>query len=263
MAWLQCASAAGRPSRTGKQRNASKRVRDLISRFQLVIPQPKRPRKPAKPGVRRKGNKPPNDLERRPGSRPKIICEKCEIQIVCILTAGRKSPTKNQGYRTAPQRSPGSRRGELCFERSRPRLARRGWCIGRAMPVSRAGRRDFLFRCSEAACGCPARHDYDRPGSLRAYGPTFQRLRHPLIHIRNLEATDEMNMHLVSNFPTRNIGNAVDHEALKTRAFHDHAVVVMSLNDPCLSWVDREELKRIAAKKYGPAPAVSRAACAR
>jgi len=46
----------------------------------------------------------------------------------------------------------------------------------------------------------------------------------------------------------------VNHEQIKVRAFHDHDIVVIDLNDACLSWVDREELKRIANKKYGPPP---------
>ena len=59
---------------------------------------------------------------------------------------------------------------------------------------------------------------------------------------------------LRTNFPTHLSGNSVDHDRIKVRAFHDHDVVVVNLKDPALSWVDREELKRIAAKIYGPAP---------
>lgn len=60
--------------------------------------------------------------------------------------------------------------------------------------------------------------------------------------------------HLRTNYPTSLVGNSVNHDQIKVRAFHDHGVVVMNLSDPALSWVDREELKRIAAKVYGPAP---------
>jgi hypothetical protein len=60
--------------------------------------------------------------------------------------------------------------------------------------------------------------------------------------------------YLCTNYPTRFIGNSVDHQQIKVRAFHDHDIVVISLNDPCLSWIDREELRRIANKKYGSAP---------
>lgn len=59
---------------------------------------------------------------------------------------------------------------------------------------------------------------------------------------------------LRTNFPTRYIGKSVDHNRIKVQAFHDHDIVVIDLNDPCLSWIDREELRRIANKKYGPKP---------
>ena len=58
--------------------------------------------------------------------------------------------------------------------------------------------------------------------------------------------------HLKTNYPTQFIGNSVNHEQIKVRAFHDHGVVVVNVNDLALSWVDREELNRIASKLYGP-----------
>jgi hypothetical protein len=62
---------------------------------------------------------------------------------------------------------------------------------------------------------------------------------------------------LRTNFPTHLSGNSVDHQRIKVRAFHDHDILVINLNDPALSWVDREELLRIASKKYGAKPAPS------
>jgi hypothetical protein len=59
---------------------------------------------------------------------------------------------------------------------------------------------------------------------------------------------------LKTNYPTHLLGNSVNHDQIKVRAFHDHNVVVVALNDAALSWVDREELKRIASKVYGPPP---------
>jgi hypothetical protein len=60
---------------------------------------------------------------------------------------------------------------------------------------------------------------------------------------------------LRTNFPRHNIGNAVDHQRIKVRAFHDHDILVIDINDPCLSWADREYLKMVARKKFGePAP---------
>ena len=41
------------------------------------------------------------------------------------------------------------------------------------------------------------------------------------------------------------------YEALKRHAFEDQGIVVAKVDDPRLSWVDREELKRIGAKLYG------------
>jgi hypothetical protein len=54
-----------------------------------------------------------------------------------------------------------------------------------------------------------------------------------------------------TNFPTREIGRQVDYEALKRHAFEDQGIVVAKLDDPRLSWVDREELRRIGAKLFG------------
>jgi hypothetical protein len=56
------------------------------------------------------------------------------------------------------------------------------------------------------------------------------------------------------NYPTAQIGNQVDYERTKRLAFHDQEIVIINLNDPAPSWIDREELKRIATRKYGAKP---------
>lgn len=56
---------------------------------------------------------------------------------------------------------------------------------------------------------------------------------------------------LRTNYPTREIGRETDYEAMKRNGFHDGGIVVARIDDPRLSWVDREELKRIGAKLYG------------
>jgi hypothetical protein len=54
-----------------------------------------------------------------------------------------------------------------------------------------------------------------------------------------------------TNFPTRELGRSMDTEAIKRNAFKDQGVVVAKLDDPRLSWVDQEELRRIGRKLYG------------
>jgi len=54
-----------------------------------------------------------------------------------------------------------------------------------------------------------------------------------------------------SNYPTREIGRQIDTEAIKRRAFENQGIVVANVDDPRLSWVDREELRRIGEKLYG------------
>lgn len=56
---------------------------------------------------------------------------------------------------------------------------------------------------------------------------------------------------LATNYPTREIGRPIDTEAIKRRAFEDQGIVVAKVDDPRLSWVDKEELRRIGAKLYG------------
>lgn len=54
-----------------------------------------------------------------------------------------------------------------------------------------------------------------------------------------------------TNYPTREIGRPMDTEAIKRQAFEDQGIVVAKVDDPRLSWIDKEELKRIGAKLYG------------
>lgn len=46
-------------------------------------------------------------------------------------------------------------------------------------------------------------------------------------------------------------GIPMDCEAIKASGFRNAGILVADLSDPRLSWVDREELKRIGAKLYG------------
>ena len=47
-------------------------------------------------------------------------------------------------------------------------------------------------------------------------------------------------------------GVPMDCEAIKASGFKNAGILVADLNDSRLSWVDREELKRIGTKLYGP-----------
>lgn len=44
----------------------------------------------------------------------------------------------------------------------------------------------------------------------------------------------------------------MDCEAIKASGFKNAGILVADLADERLSWVDREELKRIGTKLYGP-----------
>lgn len=57
-------------------------------------------------------------------------------------------------------------------------------------------------------------------------------------------------MYLRTNSPTP--GRPIDREAIKASGFKNAGILVADLDDPRLSWVDREELKRIGTKLYGP-----------
>ncbi|RUU22210.1 hypothetical protein EN883_03540 [Mesorhizobium sp. M7A.F.Ca.AU.002.06.1.1] len=53
-----------------------------------------------------------------------------------------------------------------------------------------------------------------------------------------------------------NFANTVDYEAIKRHAFHDQNIVIVRLDDPKLSWADREMLRAVGERLYGaPKPA--------
>lgn len=54
-----------------------------------------------------------------------------------------------------------------------------------------------------------------------------------------------------TNYPTREIGRPIDTEAIKRHGFNDLGVVVVSVNDPRLSWDQREIIKQVGEKLYG------------
>lgn len=56
-------------------------------------------------------------------------------------------------------------------------------------------------------------------------------------------------MHLRTN--SLKPGIPMDCEAIKASGFKNAGILVADLNDARLSWVDREELKRIGTKLYG------------
>lgn len=57
-------------------------------------------------------------------------------------------------------------------------------------------------------------------------------------------------MHLKTNSPQ--YGRPMDPEAMKASGFKNAGILIASLDDPRLSWVDVAELKRIGTKLYGP-----------
>lgn len=60
-----------------------------------------------------------------------------------------------------------------------------------------------------------------------------------------------MNIRLATNYPTREIGREVDYEALKRNGYRDQGIVVVSVNDPRLTWDQREMVKQVGEKLYG------------
>lgn len=59
-------------------------------------------------------------------------------------------------------------------------------------------------------------------------------------------------MSLHTNYPTRAIGHSVDHHAIKVHAFNDQGIVVASVDDPRLDAFERQFLKNVGTKLYGP-----------
>jgi hypothetical protein len=61
-------------------------------------------------------------------------------------------------------------------------------------------------------------------------------------------------MRLSTNYPTREIGRQIDTEAIKRHAFNNQGIVVVKLDDPRLSWDQREIVKQVGQKLYGSVP---------
>ena len=58
-------------------------------------------------------------------------------------------------------------------------------------------------------------------------------------------------MRFASNFPTRELGQPVDYEALKRRGYRDQGIIVAKISDPRLDDFDRQYLKNLGEKLYG------------
>lgn len=58
-------------------------------------------------------------------------------------------------------------------------------------------------------------------------------------------------MRLVTNYPTRDLGREVDYEAMKRNAYRDQGVVIVRLDDPRLTWDQKEIVKQVGTKLYG------------
>ncbi|RWD00182.1 MAG: hypothetical protein EOS58_30855 [Mesorhizobium sp.] len=48
-----------------------------------------------------------------------------------------------------------------------------------------------------------------------------------------------------------NFASTVDYEAIKKNAFHDQGILVVKMDDPKLSWADREILRAVGERLYG------------
>lgn len=57
---------------------------------------------------------------------------------------------------------------------------------------------------------------------------------------------------LATNYPTQSMGRAIDYEAVKRNGYRDHGIVVARLDDPRLTDWERQFLKNIGAKLFGP-----------
>jgi hypothetical protein len=53
---------------------------------------------------------------------------------------------------------------------------------------------------------------------------------------------------LRTNYPTREIGCSVNYDAIKRRAFLDHGVIVVKLDDPRLDSFERQFLQNIGER---------------
>lgn len=48
-----------------------------------------------------------------------------------------------------------------------------------------------------------------------------------------------------------NFANTVDYEAIKRHAFHDQGILIVKMDDPKLSWTDKEILRAVGERLYG------------
>ena len=48
-----------------------------------------------------------------------------------------------------------------------------------------------------------------------------------------------------------NVANNVDYEAMKRCAFQDQGVLVISIEDPRLTWAERELVRQLGERLYG------------
>lgn len=71
----------------------------------------------------------------------------------------------------------------------------------------------------------------------------------PLVSASAPRPNFQPTMHLRTNAPQP--GRTINYESIKASAFHQDGIVVVNLHDPRLTWVDREEAKRIGTKLYG------------
>lgn len=49
-----------------------------------------------------------------------------------------------------------------------------------------------------------------------------------------------------------NLSNSVDYEAMKKNGWVDQGLLIVSVDDPNIGWVEREMLRNIGNKLYGP-----------
>ena len=56
---------------------------------------------------------------------------------------------------------------------------------------------------------------------------------------------------LATNYPTRNMGRAIDYEAVKRNAYHDQGIAIIDLTDSRIPWQDREIIEGACRRLYG------------
>jgi hypothetical protein len=54
-----------------------------------------------------------------------------------------------------------------------------------------------------------------------------------------------------TNYPTRQIGNSVDYNAIKAEAFHGQGIAIIDLSDSRIPWPDREIIEGACRRLYG------------